>query len=72
MWVLALALTLSQQQNENDTSRSPLQAVACEAGCGSIGVDPIVKMKKQHLTIPPASSGSQGWMWVLPLVLTPS
>jgi hypothetical protein len=37
-----------------------------DVGAGSVGVDPVTKRKrKEHLTIPPASSGSRGWMWVL-------
>jgi hypothetical protein len=32
----------------------------------AVGVDPVAKIKiKRHLTIPPASSGSRGWTWVL-------
>ena len=38
-----------------------------DVGAGSIGIDPSWK----HLTIPPASSGSWGWMWVLGVGVDP-
>ena len=46
--------------------------VGAGIGVGSIGIDPIMKTKrKQHHTIPPASIGSQGWMWVLGIGVGP-